>query len=159
MTMTRSDKNLVSAAVAATVLAAIAGAYRWSNTPPKRPRGVSASAVFWWAGHVGLPAPRHGMWLECWVETAEAASRCRIIEMNGKVEFDGLYLANTNQPVIAQSGLKILIETTRDANLWIRMNDRISAPLVFSPKWNSPYPKRCIFRGPLQAGAVAAKSA
>lgn len=67
--------------------------------------------------------------------------------MNGKVEFDGLYLANTNQPVIAQSGLKILIETTRDANLWIRMNDRISAPLVFLQNGTVLIPKDAYSEG------------
>ena len=51
--------------------------------------------------------------------------------MNGKVEYDGPYLSNTDQPAMAQSDFKILIETTRDANLWIRMSDGESAPLVF----------------------------
>ena len=51
--------------------------------------------------------------------------------MNRKVEYDGPYLPNTDQPAKAQSDFKILIETTRDANLWIRMSDGESAPLVF----------------------------
>jgi hypothetical protein len=122
---------LINAAIAATVFAVIAGSYRLSNIPPKRPQGVSANAVFWWAGHLGLPAPRHGRWLECWAEIDSAGSRCRVTEMNGKIEYDGLYLPNTDQPAIAQSNFKILIETTRDANLWIGMNDGNYAPLIF----------------------------
>jgi hypothetical protein len=51
--------------------------------------------------------------------------------MNGKVEYDGLYLPNTDQPAVAQSNFKILIETTRDANLWMRMDGGNSAPLIF----------------------------
>jgi hypothetical protein len=67
--------------------------------------------------------------------------------MNGKVEYDGLYLPNTDQPAVAHSNFKILIETTRDANLWIQMDDHNSAPLVFLQNGTILIPKDAYSEG------------
>jgi hypothetical protein len=52
--------------------------------------------------------------------------------MDGSVEYDGVFLSNKDQPPPTwQSSSKILIETTRYANLWLRTNGGHSAPLIF----------------------------
>ena len=51
--------------------------------------------------------------------------------MDGSVEYDGVFLPNKHQLPSWQSGSKILIETTRYANLWLRTNGGQFAPLIF----------------------------
>ena len=109
----------------------IAGAYWWSNTPPKRPSDVSANAVFLWAGHLGLPAPKHGTWIECWADSKLGADKCRLTEMDGTRAFEGTFLADTRRAAVPQSELEILSEqTSQSVDLWVRVNDEL-VPLVF----------------------------
>lgn len=130
--MTTVRTLLLGLGIAGIVVVAISGAYWWSNTPPKRPKGVSENAVFLWAGHLGLPAPRHGTWLECWADTANRSNRCRLTEMDGKFEYEGVFLADSGQPMVPQSDLKILSEATgQNINLWVRINGDRLVPLVF----------------------------
>jgi hypothetical protein len=128
--MTRLDKRLINAAVAVTVLAAIAGAYRWSNTPPKHPKGVSTDAVFLWAGHLGLPAPKHGTWIECWTDVTNDVNKCRLTEMNGTRAYEGVFVADRGG-MVPQSKLKIESEPTSDATYWVRFDAMRGAPLVY----------------------------
>lgn len=115
----------------AVLLLAVLGAYWWSNTPPKRPSDVSANGVFLWAGHLGLPAPRHGTWIECWTESKAGFNKCRLIEMNGTRSFEVAYLADINKAVVPQSELEILSEqTSQSVDLWVDVNGK-PAPLVF----------------------------
>jgi hypothetical protein len=110
---------------------AISGAYWWSNVPPRRPQGVARSAVFLWTGHLGLPAPKHGTWLECWADTASAANRCRLTEMDGKPDYEGVFVADKGAALVPQSDLRIDIETTSNRTFWVRLNESVAAPLVF----------------------------
>jgi hypothetical protein len=129
--MTRLDKRLISVAFAAAVLAAIVGAYRWSNTPPKRPKGVSADAAFLWTGHLGLPAPRHGTWIECWADTGSSIDKCKLTEMDGTLEYEGTFLADTGKNLVPQPELKILSEqTSQSTDLWVRVKQHL-VPIVF----------------------------
>jgi hypothetical protein len=109
----------------------ITGAYWWSNTPPGRPSDVSAKGVFLWAGHLGLPAPRHGTWIECWTDSKARANKCRLTEMDGARSFEGAFLADTSRAAVPQSELEILSEqTSQSVDLWVRVNGE-PAPLVF----------------------------
>jgi hypothetical protein len=110
---------------------AISGAYWWSNVPPRRPQGVARSAVFLWTGHLGLPAPKHGTWLECWADTASAANKCRLTEMDGKPDYEGVFVADKGAALVPQSDLRIDIETTSNRTFWVRLNESVAAPLVF----------------------------
>jgi len=113
------------------LIAMITGAYWWSNTPPKRPHNVSGGAVFLWAGHLGLPASKHGTWLECWTDSRVGENRCRLTEMDGTRSFDGVFLANIGSKPVPQSELEVLSEqTSQSVDLWVRVNAQL-VPLVF----------------------------
>lgn len=113
------------------LILAIFGAYWWSNTPPKRPSNVSSNAAFLWAGHLGLPAPKHGTWIECWAEPASSFNKCKLTEMDGMPAFEGLFLANTGRRPVPRVDLKIDVEPTSDTTHWIRLDGLRGAPLVF----------------------------
>jgi hypothetical protein len=113
------------------LIALVTGAYWWSNTPPKRPHDVSAGAVFLWAGHLGLPASKHGTWLECWTDSKVAENRCRLTEMNGTRSFDGAFLADMGSNPVPQSELEVLSEqTSQSVDLWVRVKGQL-VPLIF----------------------------
>src|SRR5450631_2939507 len=81
---------------------AISGAYWWSNVPPERPQGVSASAVFLWTGHLGLPSPKHGTWIECWTDAASKVNKCRLTEMDGRSGYEGVFIADTDKSPVPE---------------------------------------------------------
>ena len=117
-------------AVIGLATAGVVGAYWWSNVPPRRPPGVARSAVFLWIGHLGLPAPKHGTWLECWADIASGANRCKLTEMDGKPGYEGAFLAD-NGALVPQSDLRIDSETTSNKTFWVRLNEFGGGPLVF----------------------------
>lgn len=121
---------IVAAAVGVAVLAII-GAYWWSHVPPRRPKDVPADAVFLWAGHLGLPAPKHGTWIECWTDTANGVNKCRLTEMDGTPGYEGVFLADTGKNPVPESDLKIEVEPTSDVTRWVRLDGLRGAPLVF----------------------------
>lgn len=113
------------------IVVGIAGAYWWSNVPPKRPPGVSQSAVFLWAGHLGLPAAKHGTWIECWTDTTGGANKCKLTEMDGSVNYEGVFLPDTGKTPVPQSDLIIKSEqTSQSVDLWVRVGEHF-VPLVF----------------------------
>jgi hypothetical protein len=113
------------------VVLAILGAYWWSNSPPKRPMGVSPDAVFLWAGHLGLPAPKHGTWIECWIDKTASVNRCLLTEMDGARAYSGEFVPSDGKPVVQKSGLRIVAEPTSDTTNWVHVNQLSGAPLVF----------------------------
>jgi len=114
-----------------TFIIAVVGAYWWSNTPPKRPSDVSANAVFLWAGHLGLPAPKHGTWIACWTDAANGANKCRLTEMDGAPGYEGIFLPDTGRNPVPESDLKIEAEPTSDVTHWVSLGGLRGAPLVF----------------------------
>lgn len=122
---------LVAVVIIGVIIVAIAGAYWWSNVPPKRPKDVSADAVFLWAGHLGLPAPKHGTWLECWTDAANEVNKCKLTEMDGRVTYEGSFLPDTGKGAVPPDDLKVLGEqTSQDINLWVRSQGQL-VPLIF----------------------------
>jgi hypothetical protein len=122
---------MIVATVVGVAVLAIAGAYWWANVPPKRPAGVPADAVFLWAGHLGLPAPKHGTWIECWTDTAKGVNKCKLTEMNGTPGYEGVFLADTGTSPVPESDLKIEAEPTSDVTHWVNFGGLRGAPLVF----------------------------
>jgi hypothetical protein len=123
--------SLIIGAVLGAAAVMIAGAYWWANVPPKRPQGVSSNAVFLWAGHLGLPAPKHGTWIECWTDIAEAVNKCRLTEMNGTLGYEGVFQSNSGKTPVPQSDLRIEGEPASDTTHWVRLHGLQGAPLVF----------------------------
>lgn len=123
--------SLIIVLIIGIVAAGITGAYWWSNVPPKRPPDVSADAVFLWTGGLGLPAPKHGTWIECWTDAAEGVNKCRLTEMDGKITYEGVFLTNTGKNPVSESDLKIDTETTSNRTFWVRFDMLRGAPLVF----------------------------
>lgn len=122
---------VITVIVAGTMVIGTGMAYWWSNVPPKRPKGVSSDAVFLWAGHLGLPAPKHGTWLECWADAGDGSNKCRLTEMDGTPGYEGIFLANTGRTPVPLADLKILSEqTSQSVDLWVRI-DQHFVPLVF----------------------------
>jgi hypothetical protein len=146
--MTKSSKVfVVSVATVGVVILAIVGAYWWANVPPARPKGVSPDAVFLWAGHLGLPAAKHGTWIECWAASDISVNKCRLTEMDGTLAYEGVFLANTGQTPVAPSDLKILSEqTSQRLDLWVRVKGQ-PLPLVFLRDGNVLIPKEAYREG------------
>jgi hypothetical protein len=130
--MTRFGKvSIVIAIIAGAVALAIVGAYWWANVPPSRPKGVSPEAVFLWAGHLGLPAAKHGTWLECWADLDDGVNKCKLTEMDGRLTYEGTFLANKGKNPVPSSDLRILSEqTSQSVDLWVRADGQL-VPLVF----------------------------
>lgn len=64
----------------------------WYSFPPKRPADVSPDAVFIWAPGVGLPAPKHGDWVNCWYEAKRDEDQCRQVAVPTGDEYEGAFL-------------------------------------------------------------------
>jgi hypothetical protein len=122
---------MVIVAVVGAAVLALAGAYWCGNIPPKRPKDVSADAVFLWAGHLGLPAPKHGTWIECWTDTVNGVNKCRLTEMDGTPGYQGIFLTDIGRNPVPESDLKIESEPTSDVTHWVRLGGLRGAPLVF----------------------------
>lgn len=127
------------------VLLIVGGAYWWANTPPRRPSNVSPNAVFLWAGHLGLPAPKHGTWIECWAE--ELNNRCRLTNMDGTRLYEGEFAPSEGKEPIPAIDLRIKAEPTSDTTHWVRLNGMRGAPLVFLENGNVLIPREAYAEG------------
>jgi hypothetical protein len=125
----------------------IVGAYWWSNVPPRRPLGVSASAVFLWAGHLGLPAPKHGTWIECWPDTSPSTDRCRLTAIDGQRLYEGEFVPSDGRPAVQSQELRIQAEPTSDTTNWIRVDALGTAPLIFLEDGDVLIPKEGYVEG------------
>jgi hypothetical protein len=85
-------------AVIAVFLLAVVGifaAYWWANTPPNRPRGLAAGAVWLWAPAVGLPAPKRGMWVSCMINPDDRRPYCQMNDKKGQLLYRGPFAPQT----------------------------------------------------------------
>lgn len=103
------------------VVLLISGGYWRLNIPPRLPHGVSGNAVFLWARHLGLPAPKHGTWIECWFEHASSVNKCKLNEMDGTPGYQGIFLPDKGKTPVSQENLKIETEPTSDSTHWVRL--------------------------------------
>src|SRR2546421_1171471 len=116
--MTQSERAVyfVAATVALLIVGAI-GAFWWAGTVPSRPKGVAANAVFLWAPHVGLPAPKRGWWMACW----ENAGRnyCKLSGIDGNPEFEGEFVPYGRKGPFQADQLRIDPTKTREQKVWV----------------------------------------
>ena len=138
---------LLLLAVIGLIVLGLVGAYWWSNVPPGRPANVSADAVFLWAGHLGLPAPKHGTWIECWRNEAAVTNNCRLTEMDGTRSYDGDFVPSDGKPAVQRMELQIEAEPTSDTTNWVRINGILGAPLVFLKNGTVLIPKDAYAEG------------
>jgi len=117
MTVTEKVVSAMAAAIVALIIC-VAIAFWWSGRVPNRPNGVSASAVFLWAPHVGLPAPRRGTWLDCWKED-QGPDRCRLSQVDGTTEYEGEFVPYGRKPPLQTDQLRINAEKTREQKVWV----------------------------------------
>jgi hypothetical protein len=94
------ERLVVGAAKVVTVIVLVAaiaifGAYWWARTPPKRPHGVSANAVWLWAPAVGVPSPKRGMWVGCMVNPQDKRPHCQMNDKNGRLRYEGVFASQT----------------------------------------------------------------
>ncbi|OJV43323.1 MAG: hypothetical protein BGO25_08225 [Acidobacteriales bacterium 59-55] len=128
-------------------LIVVAGAYWWANVPPERPSDVSAKAVFLWAGHLGLPAPKHGTWIECWTDESAMTNRCRLTAMDGTRSYEGEFVPSEGESPVSQGDLRIKAEPTSDTTHWVRIEGMHGAPLVFLENGTVLIPKDAYAEG------------
>jgi hypothetical protein len=107
------ERLLVAAAkvisvIGLVVVIGIFCAYWWANTPPDRPRGVSANAVWLWAPAVGLPAPKRGMWVSCIVNPQDKRPHCQTHDKNGRLKYAGSFaLQKVSKATVEGQGMEI----------------------------------------------------
>ena len=97
---------------------AFAGSYWWANTVPLRPSGVTLNAVFLWAPYVGLPGPRHGIWLGCWTDQGGTTDLCRLTNQDGSVMYEGVFVS-LSKIAVRQGQLEIDGDKSRENRVWV----------------------------------------
>lgn len=102
------------------------GAHWWSRIPPKRPANVASNAVFLWAPHVGLPAPRRGWWLSCRYEANR--DYCRLSDIHGNAKYDGEFITYGTKTAVPGSNLTIDPQKSVDHKVWV---GNTLVPLVY----------------------------
>jgi len=125
MTLLEKAVYLIAGIMASLILG-IMIAYWWISRVPSRPVGVRADAVFLWAPAVGLPAPRRGDWLGCWEESQQIF--CRLNNIDGRLEYQGKFVAYRDKGPILTSALKINTIKSRNDKEWV--GDAL-VPLVY----------------------------
>jgi hypothetical protein len=127
ITMTLSERMSTAAGIFLLVLVAgFFGAFWWSTTIPRRPTNVAPNAVFLWAPHVGLPAPRRGWWLSCRYEAGH--DYCRLSDLHGDTEYDGEFITYRTKTAVPEIQLIIDPEKSTDHKVWV--GDTL-VPLVY----------------------------
>lgn len=101
--------------VAAFVLVAlvIVGAYWWSNVPPSRPKGLSTSAQWLWGPPTGLPGPKRGIWISCWIDNQDGKSQCKTSDKDGRTLYQGVFRPYNDGRTIPHDELAIDLERTQ----------------------------------------------
>jgi hypothetical protein len=116
------------------LIAAFKFIYWWADTPPKRPANVPSSAVFFWGPPVGLPAPKRGDWITCWFDPKQNVDRCRIVRMNGSLQYEGVFIPYGGQAPIPENQLLIDSKMTNLAQERVSVN--ATRPDSDEPGWN-----------------------
>jgi hypothetical protein len=113
----------IAGAAVILALAAIVGAYWWSNIPPTRPKGLAANSVWLWAPNVGLPAPKRGVWISCSLDGRGRTCHCKTTDKDGHTLYEGPFLSYKRKPA-SEIDLAINIEETQqhrmDRGVFIR---------------------------------------
>jgi hypothetical protein len=117
------------------LLIAIKCLYWWADTPPKRPANVPPSAVFFWGPPVGLPAHKRGDWITCWVDSKYNVDRCRVVEIDGSLLYEGVFVSFEGHASIPESDLVIDSKTTNLAQERVGLNATNEESIEPGPKY------------------------
>jgi len=103
----------------------------WASRPPKRPAGISASALYIERGVVPFKlSSTPGDWIDCWFDAREGADRCKLTNEKGKVEFEDTFLSYGSKTPIPKSDL--ILDTRRTGHLWSGTYEKGTRyPIVF----------------------------
>jgi len=123
----RAKTALVLGVTGVVLVLGIVGAYWRSNMEPRKPKGISADAVFLWAPYVGVPGPRRGWWLNC-REMLKGSIWCTLSEIDGATKYEGEFIPYKKGVIVASDVLKIDSIKSRELGVWI---DHKNVPLVF----------------------------
>jgi len=113
-------------AIVVFLIAAFFVSFWWSTKTPRRPASVAKNAVFLWAPHVGLPAPRRGWWLSCRYDGGH--DYCTLSDMHGNTEYDGEF--TTYRTETAELGKQLIIDPDRTTEQKIWVGEKL-VPLVY----------------------------
>ena len=81
---------VVIAIVAA--LGAVAARLQWAASPPSRPKGLPATAIWILAPPAPLDFSPRGYWLACWLDGTRNVNRCKLTDYKGNPRFEADYL-------------------------------------------------------------------
>jgi hypothetical protein len=106
----------------------------WAYSAPQRPANVSSSAVFFWGPPVGLPGPKRGDWITCWFEPRQNEDRCTIVEVDGSLLYEGVFVPYGSQTPLPASQLLI------DSKMTNLAQERVSV-MVLRQDSSKPVPR------------------
>jgi hypothetical protein len=127
MRMSRVTK-LVAATVGVVLILVAVGLW-WNTRPPKRPRGVSPGAIYVEGGSVPFTLLRNGVWVECWFNGKDNDDHCRMTDIKGNVELDGVFVPYKDSSPVPESELRF--DKTRTGGTWLLTPNGIEYPAVY----------------------------
>src|SRR5208283_5034715 len=88
----------------------------WTCRPPQRPPNLPANALYIERGVVPFKLSNSGEWLDCWFDKHELLARCKLTDMNGRAEFEDVFLPYSGQAPISETDLTL--DRKRTGTLW-----------------------------------------
>jgi hypothetical protein len=107
-----------------------AGVLWWVDRPKKRPNNVSLNALHIEKVHVPFTFSEAGYWIDCWLDERENADRCKLTDLNGKIEFEDVFLPYEGQSPIPQSELIFDVRRVGGSWMWVGSSE-ISVPVIY----------------------------
>jgi hypothetical protein len=103
----------------------------WESIPPNRPRNIAPDAVFVYVPPVGspFPLPKRGDWLNCWFDQDQNADRCRMSNMDGSLEYEGVFLPSEETAPVPASDLQIDMRITPNRLAWVYFREQ-TIPII-----------------------------
>jgi hypothetical protein len=113
-----------------TAIILAAGALLWLGHKPRRPRTVSANALYVLPNNVPFKLHKTGYWLECWLDQHANVDRCKLTDENGNGAFEDVFLPCVEQAPFSQRELVFDARWTGDT--WAQSQDRrVNVPIVY----------------------------
>lgn len=106
-------RGLKLGAASAAVLVVIAiGRIWWASLPPKLPKGWPPGSIWVQEPGVRLSLVPRGAWEGCWLDAQHGVDQCKFADYKGKIFYEDEYETCTEQPPIADEGLRLKPSTT-----------------------------------------------
>lgn len=103
----------------------------WTSFPPKRPSTVLPEAIFVFAPFKGdiVPLPKKGDWLDCWLDREHNVNRCRMLDIDGSLEYEGVFLPSEGSAPVSASDLQIDGRITPNRLAWVYFREQ-AIPII-----------------------------